>query len=122
MSETPLERATRVGHCDVHWHWHNKFDGGFRTTSGTCRCDCEEETLPKTAQRTDDHVYIVFSGTPAIYTMDGYAEAEEEAARRTEERQEPHTVMMVPQSSVDVAVVATYEGVVIKSLPEVASE
>jgi hypothetical protein len=130
MSETPFERAARVGHCDVHWHWHDRADG-FRTTSGTCRCDCEEEILPKDVQIVqDDLVYLVFSGTPTVFTKgdaiigstDAYGAAERHAAMLAEETHQPYTIMMVPRSSVDVAVVATYEGVVIKSLPEVTSE
>lgn len=131
MAESPFERATRVGHCDVHWHWHSVPEREFRTTSTTCRCDCEEEILPKDVQIVqDDLVYLVFSGTPTVFTKgdaitgvtDAYGAAESHAAMLTEETHQPHTIMMVPRSSVDVAVVATYEGVTIKSLPEVASE
>lgn len=124
MSESPLEKAIRVGHCDIHWHWHDA-NMLFSPTAKTCRCDCEEETLPATTQqKTNEMVYIVFSGTPTVFTLEdeAYAAAEEHAARLAEETHQPHTLMMVPRSSVDVAVVAAYEGVVIKSLPEVTSE
>lgn len=125
-----LNKAIRVGHCDIHWHWH---DPGtlFTPTAVTCRCDCEEETLPETKQqKTDDLVYVVFSGTPTVFakgevdstSVGAYDLAEEHAAMLAEETHQPHTIMMVPRSSVDVAVVAAYEGVVIKSLPEVTSE
>lgn len=128
MKETPNQKAARVGHCDVHWHWHSVPESEFRITSNTCRCDCEEETLPETAQ--NDQVYVVFSGTPVVFTEGGstlgirsaLVAAEQCAATLAEETQQPHTIMMVPASAIDGAIVAVYEGVVIKSLPEVTSE
>lgn len=75
----------------------------------------------------EDKVYIVFKGRPSVWY--GHAKdtdagrslleyAEEEARRRAEEDQDEYTIMCVPKTSVEIALLAKYHGVVIHSLDE----
>lgn len=82
--------------------------------------------MPEESQRTSDHAYIVFQGTPVVYdetTHENPLEAAEvDASKRAERSQLPHTIMQVPWFSLDTALAAVYQGTVIMTLEQAEAE
>jgi len=111
-----------AGHCDVEWHTHDPNNPFYIST---CRCECLE-VAQAMEQLQSEQVYVVFRGVPTVFregdpivgTDDPLALAEEAAANLAELHHEPFTVMAVPASSLDMALVADYQGVVVKTLQE----